>query len=65
MPLKGVSAYSAEGGELYNPELDASYWASLQKYLPSTVELQSLNLTAEDPAFVEHAVETLVAKMEA
>ena len=65
MPLKGVSAYSAEGGELYNPDLDASYWASLQKYLPSTVELQSLNLTAEDPAFVEHAVETLVAKMEA
>ena len=64
MPLKGVSAYSAEGGELYNPNLDASYWASLQKYLPSTVELQSLQLTAEDPAFVEHAVETLVAKME-
>lgn len=64
MPLKGVSAYSAEGGELYNPNLDASYWASLQKYLPSSVELQSLQLTAEDPAFVEHAVETLVAKME-
>ena len=25
MPLKGVSSYSAEGGELYNPELDAAY----------------------------------------
>jgi uncharacterized protein (UPF0261 family) len=65
MPLKGVSAYSAEGGELYNPDLDASYWASLQKYLPSTVELQSLQLNAEDPAFVGHAVETLIAMMEA
>lgn len=65
MPLKGVSAYSAEGGELYNPDLDASYWTSLQKYLPSTVELQSLQLNAEDPAFVEHAVETLIAMMEA
>lgn len=64
MPLKGVSAYSAEGGELYNPDLDASYWGSLQKYLPSTVELQSLQLTAEDPAFVGHAVETLIAMME-
>lgn len=64
MPLKGVSAYSAEGGELFNPELDAAYWTSLQKYLPSSVEIQSLNLTAEDPAFVEHAVETLIAMME-
>jgi uncharacterized protein (UPF0261 family) len=27
MPLKGVSRYSTEGGELYNPELDAAYWA--------------------------------------
>ena len=25
MPLKGVSSYSAEGGELFNPELDAAY----------------------------------------
>ena len=64
MPLKGVSAYSAEGGELFNPELDASYWTSLQNHLPASVELQSLNLTAEDPAFVEHAVETLAAMME-
>ncbi|MDE2997145.1 MAG: Tm-1-like ATP-binding domain-containing protein [Bacteroidota bacterium] len=64
MPLKGVSAYSAEGGELYDPELDAAYWSSLQKHLPETVEIQSLNLNAEDPLFVEHAVETLVAMME-
>lgn len=64
MPLKGVSAYSAEGGELFNPELDAAYWSSLQRHLPPTVEIQSLNLTAEDPLFVEHAVETLVAMME-
>lgn len=64
MPLKGVSAYSAEGGELFNPELDAAYWSSLQRHLPPQVEIQSLNLNAEDPLFVEHAVETLVAMME-
>ena len=29
MPLKGVSSYSAEGGELYNADLDAAYWESL------------------------------------
>ena len=64
MPLKGVSAYSREGGELFNPELDAAYWSSLQQHLPPQVEIQSLNLNAEDPLFVEHAVETLVAMME-
>ena len=64
MPLKGVSAYSAEGGELFDPELDAAYWSSLQTHLPPQVEIQSLNLNAEDPLFVEHAVETLVAMME-
>jgi uncharacterized protein (UPF0261 family) len=64
MPLKGVSAYSREGGELYNPELDAAYWLSLQRHLPPQVEIQSLNLNAEDPLFVEHAVETLIAMME-
>ena len=64
MPLKGVSAYPAEGGELFNPGLDAAYWSSIQRHLPSSVEIQSLTLTAEDPAFVGHAVETLIAMME-
>jgi uncharacterized protein (UPF0261 family) len=61
MPLKGVSSYSAEGGELYNPELDAAYWKSLQKELPKTIKVESLDLTAEDPAFVDHAVNALIS----
>lgn len=65
MPLKGVSSYSAEGGELYNPDLDAAYWKSLQKHLPSTIEVESMNLTAQDPAFVERAVTYLINKLEA
>ena len=64
MPLKGVSRYSAEGGELYNPELDAAYWEALQEYLPATIEVEALELTAEDPAFVEHAVKTLISLIE-
>ena len=64
MPLKGVSSYSAEGGALYNPELDAAYWTSLQQVLPPTVEVESMNLTAEDPAFVEYAVEKLISMIE-
>lgn len=64
MPLKGVSSYSAEGGELYNPELDAAYWESLQKELPDAIEVEALDLTAEDPQFVEHAVNKLISMIE-
>ena len=64
MPLKGVSSYSAEGGELYNPELDAAYWESLQKAIPDCVKVESLDNNAEDPAFVEHAVSTLINLIE-
>lgn len=65
MPLKGVSSYSAEGGELYNPALDAAYWESLQKYLPQSIAVESLEYTAEDPAFIEYAVRKLIELIEA
>ena len=65
MPLKGVSRYSAEGGALFNPDLDTAYWASLQRHLPAHIEREALDLTAEDPAFVEHAVKRLLAMIEA
>jgi uncharacterized protein (UPF0261 family) len=64
MPLKGVSSYSAGGGDLFNPKLDAAYWASLQKYLPKTIKVEALNYSAEDPAFVEYAVKTLIDLIE-
>ena len=64
MPLKGVSSYSAEGGELYNTELDAAYWESLQKELPDTIEVESLEVTAQDQALVERAVNYLIEKLE-
>ena len=64
MPLKGVSSYSAEGGELYNTDLDAAYWEALQKALPDHIEVEALDLTAEDPAFVEHAVSKLISMIE-
>lgn len=64
MPLKGVSSYSAEGGELYNTELDAAYWESLQKELPDTIEVESMDVTAQDQALVERAVNYLIEKLE-
>ena len=64
MPLKGVSSYSAEGGELYNTELDDAYWESLQKELPDTIEIESMDVTAQDQALVERAVNYLIEKLE-
>ncbi len=65
MPLKGVSAYSAEGGELYDPELDAAYWESLQKTLPKGLPVETYELTAEHPKFVETCVNHLIKMVEA
>lgn len=65
MPLKGVSSYSAEGGELYNPELDASYWKQLQQTLPDNIQVEALDYTAEDPMFVQYAVDALISMIEA
>jgi len=64
MPLKGVSSYSAEGGELYDPELDLAYWNSLQKELPEGLKVESFELTAEHPKFVEACVNHLIAMVE-
>ncbi len=64
MPLKGVSSYSREGGELYNPELDAAYWESLQQTLPKSIEVEALDCNAEDKEFVEYAVSKLIGMIE-
>ena len=64
MPLKGVSSYSAEGGELHAPELDAAYWESLQQVLPKDLTVESYDLTAESPEFVEIAVKHLIGMIE-
>lgn len=64
MPLKGVSSYSAEGGELYAPELDKAYWEALQQEIPSHIQVEAHENNAQDPAFVEHAVATLIKLIE-
>lgn len=64
LPEKGTSRYCATGNELVNPEEDAMYLASLQKHLPAHIPRTQLPYTAEDPAFVEHAVKTLIGMIE-
>jgi uncharacterized protein (UPF0261 family) len=64
IPTKGVSSYSAEGGELYNPALDKAYRSQLEACLPEAVTVEALDFTAEDPAFIAHAVSRLIGMIE-
>ncbi len=60
LPTKGVSRYSVSGGELEDRESDQAFFDVLRTSMPRQVSFQEFDLTAEDPAFVEAAVKTLI-----
>lgn len=60
VPTKGVSRYSVSGGELEDRESDKVFFDVLRTNMPRQVAFQELELSAEDPAFVEAAVKTLI-----
>ena len=64
-PLRGTSRYGIEGGELRDPEGDAAFLAGFREHLPAGVELVEVDAGAEDPAFVDAAVDRLLALIEA
>jgi uncharacterized protein (UPF0261 family) len=64
IPRDGVSRYSAPGGPLRDPAGDAVFFDALRANLPAAVEVVELDTHAEDPAFVEQAVDRLVALIE-
>lgn len=64
LPLAGTSRYGVEGGALRDPEGDKAFFAALRKATPKTVELVERDLGAEDFAFVDEAVERLIALIE-
>ena len=61
IPTKGVSRYSVSGAVLEDRESDAALFDTLRTTMPSQVLLEELDLAAEDPAFVETAVKSLIA----
>jgi len=61
VPRRGTSRYAVPGGPLHDPEGDAVFFAALRRSLPATVEYVERDLGAEDPAFVQEAVERLLA----
>ena len=52
------------GGPLNDPEGDAIFFAELKAHVPPGVEVVERAAHAEDPAFVEEAVERLIALVE-
>lgn len=65
IPTAGVSRYSVKGGELVDPESDQAFFETLKATMPPGVEVCDRDLGAEDPAFVEEAVATLIKLIEA
>ncbi len=64
LPLQGVSRYSIPGGPLADKESDAVFFDALRGAMPAYIEWRELDYGAEDPAFVEEAVRTLVHLIE-
>ena len=64
LPLQGVSRYSIPGGPLANKESDAVFFDTLRSTMPASIELRELDYGAEDPAFIEEAVQTLIHLIE-
>lgn len=64
LPLRGTSRYGIEGGELHNPENDAVFFDALRDSLPDTVTVEAIDAAAEDAAFVDAAVDRLIATIE-
>lgn len=65
MPTKGTSRYGIEGGELHDAAADEAFLEEIRAHLPKGVELVERALAAEDPAFVDEAVQRLIALIEA
>ncbi|MXW64815.1 MAG: UPF0261 family protein [Bacteroidetes bacterium SB0662_bin_6] len=64
LPLQGVSRYSVPGGPLVDKESDTVFFDTLRSTMPASIELRELDYGAEDPAFIEEAVRTLIHLIE-
>jgi uncharacterized protein (UPF0261 family) len=65
MPTAGTSSYGVEGGPLRDPAADQAFSEAIQAHLPSSFQFEALDAGAEDPAFVEAAVDRLIGLIEA
>jgi uncharacterized protein (UPF0261 family) len=64
LPKKGVSSYSAKGGDLYDPATDEIFHGVVRELVPKQIKLVEMDNNAEDEAFVRCAVDTLIDLIE-
>ena len=64
IPAGGVSRYSVAGGDLEDRESDKAFFDAIANGLPKSIDVQTLDYGAEDPAFVESAVTRLLELIE-
>jgi uncharacterized protein (UPF0261 family) len=65
IPRLGTGRYAMPGGPLNDPKGDRVFFDTLKAAVPTTIEVVERDAHAEDPAFVEEAVDRLVALIEA
>ncbi len=64
LPLDGTGRYAMPGGPLRDIESDAAFFTALKASLPPAVRVEEHATHAEDPAFVDAAVDTLITLIE-
>ena len=64
IPKDGTGRYAMPGGPLRDRKCDAVFFAELVACVPKAITIVERDLHAEDPAFVEEAVDRLVALIE-
>ena len=60
LPTKGTSRYCVKGAPLYDPEADTAFFEVLKSGVPQSVECIQIEASAEDPIFVDQAVDQLL-----
>lgn len=63
-PRGGVGRYSKVGASLYDKESDDAFFNYLSEHLPNKIEIVDCPEYAEDPAFVERAIDLLIDLIE-
>lgn len=65
IPTLGTGSYAMPGGPLHDPRGDQVFFSELKAAVPKTIAIVERKAHAEDPAFVEEAVDRLIALIEA
>lgn len=65
IPNLGTGSYAMPGGPLNDPKADRAYFKALKEAVPASISIVERDLHAEDPAFVEEAVDRLIGLIEA